>query len=36
MIITAGPYTDEVYGNASAGWQSLVVNLEALLKERTA
>jgi uncharacterized protein YndB with AHSA1/START domain len=33
MTITQGPYTDEVYENASAGWRSLVVNLETLLQE---
>jgi hypothetical protein len=36
MTITQGPYTDEVYENASAGWQSVLVKLEALLKERSA
>jgi uncharacterized protein YndB with AHSA1/START domain len=33
MTITQGPYTDEVYENAAAGWRSLVVNLETLLQE---
>lgn len=33
MTITQGPYTDEVYENAAAGWRSVVVNLEALLEE---
>jgi uncharacterized protein YndB with AHSA1/START domain len=33
MTITQGPYTDEVYENASAGWRSVVVNLETLLQE---
>jgi len=32
MIVTAGPYSDEVYGNAAARWDSLVVNLEELLR----
>ena len=36
MTITQGPYTDEVYENASAGWQSVLVKLEALLKDRSA
>lgn len=31
MTITDGPYSDEVRGNAEAGWRSLVVNLERLL-----
>jgi uncharacterized protein YndB with AHSA1/START domain len=33
MIITQGPYTDEVYAHASAGWRSVVVNLETHLQE---
>jgi uncharacterized protein YndB with AHSA1/START domain len=33
MTITDGPYTDDVRGNAEAGWRSLVVNLERLLAE---
>ena len=36
MTITQGPYTDEVYENASAGWRSVLVKLEALLKARSA
>jgi uncharacterized protein YndB with AHSA1/START domain len=36
MTITQGPYSDEVYENASAGWQSVLVKLAALLKERSA
>jgi uncharacterized protein YndB with AHSA1/START domain len=32
MTITDGPYTDEVRGDAEAGWRSLVVNLERLLE----
>jgi uncharacterized protein YndB with AHSA1/START domain len=31
MTITDGPYTDDLRGNAEAGWRSLVVNLERLL-----
>jgi uncharacterized protein YndB with AHSA1/START domain len=34
MTVTAGPYTDEMRGNAEAGWLSLVVNLERLLAAR--
>jgi uncharacterized protein YndB with AHSA1/START domain len=33
MTITQGPYTDEVYEDAAAGWRSVIVNLEALLRE---
>jgi uncharacterized protein YndB with AHSA1/START domain len=33
MTISDGPYTDEVRGNAEAGWRSLVANLERLLAE---
>jgi uncharacterized protein YndB with AHSA1/START domain len=33
MTITQGPYTDEVYADAAAGWRSVIVNLEALLRE---
>ena len=36
MTITQGPYTDHVYENASAGWQSVLAKLEALLKDRSA
>jgi uncharacterized protein YndB with AHSA1/START domain len=36
MTITQGPYSDEVHENASAGWQSVLVKLAALLKERSA
>jgi uncharacterized protein YndB with AHSA1/START domain len=31
MILTAGPYSEDVHGNAASGWQNLVDNLEALL-----
>ena len=34
--VNQGPYTDEVHENASAGWQSVLEKLEALLKERSA
>jgi hypothetical protein len=33
MTITQGPYTDEVYEDAAAGWRSVIVNLEAPLRE---
>jgi uncharacterized protein YndB with AHSA1/START domain len=33
MTIIQGPYTDEVYENAAAGWRSVIVNLEVLLRE---
>jgi hypothetical protein len=31
MTITSGPYTDEMRGNAEAGWVDLIANLEKLL-----
>jgi uncharacterized protein YndB with AHSA1/START domain len=31
MTVTAGPYTDEMRGNAEAGWFDLIANLERLL-----
>jgi hypothetical protein len=31
MILVDGPYSEEVRGNAEAGWTDLVANLEALL-----
>jgi uncharacterized protein YndB with AHSA1/START domain len=33
VTIIQGPYTDEVYENAAAGWRSVIVNLEVLLRE---
>jgi hypothetical protein len=32
MTLVDGPYTEEVRGNAEAGWTDLVANLEALLR----
>jgi hypothetical protein len=31
MSLTSGPYTDEVRGNAEAGWVTGITNLERLL-----
>jgi uncharacterized protein YndB with AHSA1/START domain len=31
MTLTSGPYTDEMLGNAEAGWLDLVANLERAL-----
>jgi uncharacterized protein YndB with AHSA1/START domain len=31
MTITSGPYTDEMRGNAEAGWVDLMANLERIL-----
>ena len=31
MTITSGPYTDEMRGNAEAGWIDLMANLDRLL-----
>jgi uncharacterized protein YndB with AHSA1/START domain len=33
MTITQGPYTDEFYENAAAGWRGVIAHLEALLEE---
>jgi uncharacterized protein YndB with AHSA1/START domain len=31
MTVTSGPYTEEMRGNAEAGWYDLIANLERLL-----
>jgi hypothetical protein len=31
MTVTSGPYTEEVRGDAEAGWHDLIANLEGLL-----
>ena len=31
MTVTSGPYTDEMRGNAEAGWLDLIANLEGAL-----
>jgi uncharacterized protein YndB with AHSA1/START domain len=31
MTVTSGPYTDEMRGNAEAGWFDVIANLERLL-----
>ena len=31
MTLTSGPYTDEMRGNAEAGWLALIANLERAL-----
>jgi uncharacterized protein YndB with AHSA1/START domain len=31
MTVTSGPYTDEMRGNAEAGWYDLIGNLERVL-----
>jgi hypothetical protein len=31
MTVTAGPYTEEMRGNAEAGWLDLMANLERAL-----
>jgi uncharacterized protein YndB with AHSA1/START domain len=33
MILVDGPYSDDMRGNAAAGWNSVVLNLEGLLKQ---
>ncbi len=33
MILVDGPYSDEMHGNAAAGWSGIVLNLERLLKQ---
>jgi uncharacterized protein YndB with AHSA1/START domain len=33
MILVDGPYSDEMHGNAAAGWNGIVLNLEGLLKQ---
>jgi hypothetical protein len=34
MTVTSGPYTEDVRGNAEAGWVDLLANLERALAER--
>lgn len=33
MILVDGPYSDDMHGNAAAGWNSVVLNLEGLLEQ---
>jgi hypothetical protein len=31
MTLTSGPYTEEMRGNAEAGWFDVIANLESVL-----